>query len=132
MITEVSQQIALFDQEVESWIKNDKLPKLKTLGLQNAMFTDAIVDKIVSAPILAQPEERNLSMGTMSDAGAQKLIDNASKLGHLKVLNVDDNYISDNMITKLQQAFPNSLVNRDQDKTTWGDDPSDYYPSVTE
>lgn len=90
-------------------LEGDNVPKLKELGLQNAEFTDAIMPMLVRANVVKQLETLDLSMGTMSDEGAQVLLNHAADLSHLKTINLDDNFISDSMKTKLQDAFGNRV-----------------------
>ncbi len=91
---------------------------LKRLGLQNAEFTDDVVPMVLNSRLLGQLDSLDLSMGTLSDAGAQALIDNKNKLAHLKTLNVDDNFVSDGMIAKLQGAFGDRVTAKNQ-KEDW-------------
>jgi hypothetical protein len=119
---------------VDDLLASTKLPKLTKLGLQNAMFTDDLPAKLATSALLTQLTELDLSMGTMTDAGAQKLIDNKDKFKHLKKLNVDDNYLSPAMVQQLQTTFGSAIVSSRQDKLDDLDpsDPTWRYPSVTE
>lgn len=89
-------------------------PKLKRLGLKNADFQNDICTEVVKSPLLARLTELDLSMGTMTDVGADVLLAHAGKLEHL-VLNVDDNFISDERCTALRAAFPMITIG-DQDE----------------
>ena len=51
----------------------------------------------------------DLSMGTMSDAGADVLVGHPGRFGHLKI-NVDDNYLSTAACEGLKAAFPTILI----------------------
>jgi uncharacterized protein (TIGR02996 family) len=70
------------------------LPALRHLGLMNADFTDAICKALPKTKVLPQLETLDLSLGTMSDAGAAALVAAKAQLKHLKRLNVDDNFLS--------------------------------------
>ncbi|MEN0066748.1 MAG: WGR domain-containing protein [Myxococcota bacterium] len=85
-------------------------PKLKSLGLMNSEFADAIPAQVVSAAVLPQLQVLNLSMGTMTDAGAQVLLDNADKLVHLTQLNLNENFITDDVAAQLAKALPNATL----------------------
>ena len=63
--------------------------------------------------MLARLEALDLSMGTMTDAGAQTLLTHREQLKHLKTLDVDDNYLSDEAVASLRSAFP-QLVSNEQ------------------
>jgi len=103
-------------------------PNLKRLGLQNAEFTDAIVPALANSALVARLEVLDLSMGTLTDAGAQKLIDDKAKFEHLKSLNLDDNFLSEGMIDQLKATFGDKVTAKDQKE-----DYDDYrYVSVGE
>ncbi|WP_223631836.1 WGR domain-containing protein [Corallococcus sp. EGB] len=70
------------------------VPALRKLGLRNAEFTDALCAALPQSKILAQLEELDLSMGTMSDAGAETLAANAKAFQHLKALDVTQNFLT--------------------------------------
>jgi hypothetical protein len=70
-------------------------------------LADAICTALVSAPVLPQLAELDLSMGTMTDLGAQVLITNAARFAHLGKLSVDDNALSDAAVASLRRALPN-------------------------
>jgi uncharacterized protein (TIGR02996 family) len=82
-------------------------PKLRRLALCNSELADAICTALVSAPVLPQLAELDLSMGTMTDLGAQVLITNAARFAHLGKLSVDDNALSDAAVASLRRALPN-------------------------
>ena len=58
-----------------------------------------------ATPLLAQIERLDLSMGTMNDEDAQRLLDNAKYFKHLEFLSVGDNFISDAMVDRLRAEF---------------------------
>jgi uncharacterized protein (TIGR02996 family) len=70
------------------------LPKLRRLGLRNADFTDRLCKALPEAPVLPQLEVLDLSMGTMTDKGAEVLAAHAKAFGHLRQLDVNKNLLS--------------------------------------
>lgn len=70
-----------------------KLPKLRRLGIMNCDFTDELASLLPRAAILPQLERLDLSMGTLSDSGAQALAAHRDKIAHLE-LAVDENFLS--------------------------------------
>jgi hypothetical protein len=106
-------------------------PELRDLGVRNSEFTDQIVAALVNAPILSQLERLDLSMGTLTDAGAAVLAANVEKLRHLKKIDVDDNYLSEAGIRTLRDAFGRKVNIGVQDKLD-PDNPNDRYVSVGE
>lgn len=119
--------------DVNALLASDGLPDLKSLGLKNSDLSNDIAKAIVDAPMLAQLGELDLGMGTLTDEGAQALLDNKDKLMHLKVIDLDDNFLSPDMRTKLTDAFGAKVNIGDQGK--WDDlqyDPDWLYVSVGE
>lgn len=70
-------------------------PKLKHLGLMNAEFSDDLCAALAQAPIVDQLESLDLSLGTMSDAGARSLLDARERFAHLARFDVSDNFLTD-------------------------------------
>jgi uncharacterized protein (TIGR02996 family) len=71
-----------------------KLPKLRHLGLGNAGFADELIEPLAKSPLLKQVETLDLSLGMMTDAGAQLLARHADAFKHLKSINLAENYLS--------------------------------------
>lgn len=80
-------------------------PKLKYLGLRNCDQADAMAEAVVQAPLLQQLETLDLSLGTLSDEGAQALLKIKAPL---KRLNLHHNYISPEVVRQLKD-LPVSL-----------------------
>lgn len=70
-------------------------PELRELGLMNAEFTDELCGPLLASPLLPRLEQLDLSMGTLTDAGAAVLSAGAAKLRHLRRLDVSDNLLSE-------------------------------------
>jgi hypothetical protein len=93
-----------FDSKIEDFetiINGGKFPKLNYLALKNSIIQDEIAIKIAHSTILDQIEILDLSMGLLSDVGAQALLD-SPKVKNLKFLNVERNYMSDKMAKKIK------------------------------
>lgn len=88
-------------------------PALTSLALANTELTDELCALLSWHPLLARLEALDLSMGTMTDAGAQTLLSQRERFQHLKQLDVDDNYLSDEAVSSLRAAFP-QLVSKEQ------------------
>lgn len=78
----------------------DKFPNLTYLGLRNSQFADEIVNAIVGSPIIDSLSVLDISMGTLSDVGAEQLL-NCSAISNLDILNLSDNFISEEMVKKI-------------------------------
>ena len=108
-------------------------PKVVRLGLRNAEFTDDIAAAVIASPIAKRLVALDLSMGTMTDVGAQTLAARSAGFLALEELNVDDNFLSPDGVRTLRKAFGKRLVSDAQkapDDSIAGE--LHYYVSVGE
>jgi hypothetical protein len=82
-----------------------RLPSLRYLGLRDADNADEVAAAVAHAPIVAQLEVLDLSLGTLGDEGAAALLA-GQPLNHLKKLDLHHHYISEPMQERLRQAWP--------------------------
>ncbi|MEZ0111367.1 hypothetical protein ABH920_005382 [Catenulispora sp. EB89] len=82
-----------------------RFPRLRHLGLRNALIQDDIAAAVARAPVVAQLESLDLSLGTLGDAGAAALLA-GQPLGHLRRLDLSHHYISPGMRTRVGRAWP--------------------------
>lgn len=80
--------------DVEPLLHGARLPKLRHLGITNFGATDELCELLPRCEILPQLAVLDLSMGTLSDAGAATLQRHAPAFAHLERLVVDDNYLT--------------------------------------
>lgn len=107
-------------------IEPGKFPALTYLGLKNSEIQDEIAIALAQDPILDQLHTLDLSMGTLSDKGAEALL-GSERVKKLQFLNLSHHYMSDEMISRLQQSGLHVDVSEQQES----DD--DYrYPALTE
>jgi len=85
-------------------------PKLRRLGLMNAEFMNAMIDPLARSMLLPQLTELDLSMGTMTDMGAARMIANVAAFAHLAKLDVSDNAIGQAGCTGLRTTLPNVVI----------------------
>jgi hypothetical protein len=84
-------------------------PELTHLGLQDSELQDEIAAAVASAPVVAQLGSLDMSMGTLTDAGAEALLA-GQPLTHLRALDLHHHYLSDAMADRLRQALaPNGV-----------------------
>jgi hypothetical protein len=76
-------------------------PGLTYLGLRNSQFTNDLIDRLVRSPLLAGLQVLDLSMGTLTDEGATKLLE-CEAIRDLEILNVSESYLSGAMIDQLR------------------------------
>lgn len=80
-------------------------PKLQRLGLMNTELSDEIAAALPGSEILRRIEVLDLSMGTLLDRGARHILDNADAFRHLHSLDLDQNFLSDEICSELQAAL---------------------------
>jgi uncharacterized protein (TIGR02996 family) len=71
------------------------LPRLRRLGLKNANFTDELIPRLAGSRVLRQLEQLDLSMGTLTDEGAESLDEHRQAFAHLARLDLDDNQLDE-------------------------------------
>lgn len=71
------------------------LPRLTTLGLGNAEFTDDLIPLLAASPLLPRLQHLDLTMGTLSDAGAAALVTHKQAFMHLKQLDLRHNCLGE-------------------------------------
>jgi len=104
------------------------LSRLVSLGIRNTSFTDALCGMLANGKLLAQLTRLDLSMGIMTDAGAQALAVHKDAFQHLAVLDVSDNYLTKAGLAALE-GLATSVVSTRQ---RTDDDPEYRHPSVGE
>lgn len=115
--------------DVKGFLEGKNFPKLKSLGLMNSDISDDIAVALKNAPILGQLEVLDLSMGTLSDRGAQALLEN-SKIKALKTLNLEHHYMSDAVQQRVEALSPVKVI---ADESALDPDyPDDRYTAVGE
>ena len=80
------------------------LPRLTRLGLCNTVLSDEICQELPHSPVASQLTELDLSLGTLSDAGARALAAEAGRLPKLRSLRVDESFLTPDGIGALRQA----------------------------
>ncbi|MEH2097767.1 STM4015 family protein [Nostoc sp.] len=93
----------------------EKFPQLNYLGLRNSQFTDEIVSVIIGSPILDYISVLDLSMGTLTDAGAEELL-NSQAINNLDILNISENFLSQEMIEKFSGLDVRVLANNQKEE----------------
>ena len=95
-----------FDDDLEIFrplFSKDKFPKLKYLGIVDAEGEDQVVDMFLESDILPQLEVMDISQGILTDKGARKLLEQADKLNHLKLIDMHYHFISRELQRQLQE-----------------------------
>ncbi|WP_051759982.1 STM4015 family protein [Herbidospora cretacea] len=85
-------------------LTGDHLPALRHLGLQDSDRQDDVAAAVATAPIVARLDSLALSMGTLTDDGAEALL-SGQPLTHLRRLDLHHHYLSDAMMARLGAAL---------------------------
>ncbi|MGJ6962018.1 STM4015 family protein [Streptosporangium sp. G11] len=96
------------------------LPALRHLGLQDSERQDEVAAAVATAPIVARLESLDLSMGVLSDEGAEALL-SGQPLTHLKRLNLRHHFLSGEMAAKVVAALSGVEVDVSEQQEIDGD-----------
>ena len=113
--------------ELKELAKKDRFPNLTYLGFVDSEQQNKIVEIILESDILPQLKVVDLSFGTLTDEGAQKLLDQQDKIAHLEKIIIEYHFLSKDMVKKLK-ALSVDIVLKD------AQEPDDDYmfPMLTE
>jgi predicted DNA-binding WGR domain protein len=92
-------------KDVKAFLDGVNVPKLKRLGLCNSEFADELPAILLASKLLPKIKHLDLSMGALSDEGAQVLLDEKRAFSHLESINLEKNYLSEIMCEQLRVAF---------------------------
>lgn len=98
----------------------ERFGELRYLGLQNSTQQDEIAELVAGSPVVARLETLDLSMGSLTDKGAEKLLAD-QRLSGLQTLDLHHHYLSEGM----QQQVLSRLAGVQVDLSD-PEEPSDY------
>ncbi|WP_031161260.1 STM4015 family protein [Streptosporangium roseum] len=102
-------------------LSGERLPALRHLGLQDSEIQDEIAAAVASAPVVARLESLALSMGTLTDEGAEALL-SGQPLTHLRRLDLHHHYLTGTMVKHVEAAFAGTGVEVDLSEQEEPDD----------
>ncbi|MFJ2262994.1 STM4015 family protein [Streptomyces sp. NPDC087844] len=85
-------------------LDGDRLPAPRHLGLQNCEMHDEVAAAVAGAPVVARLTSLHLSLGTLSDAGAEALL-GGRPLTRLQELDLYHHFLSDPMMRRMREAL---------------------------
>jgi hypothetical protein len=91
----------------------ERLPALTRLGLMDSEITDELCAAVATAPVVARLGELDLSMGTLTDDGAEALL-SGQPLTHLRELNLEHHFLTGPMVTRLRAALDGAVLRIDE------------------
>ena len=115
-------------EDIKKLLENPYFKNLKYLGLGNSEIQDEIVEVTLNSNIISNLEVLDFSNGTLSNKGAEIIINNIDKLKGLKLLNLSYNFISDEIMEKLKKM----PIEINVDEQMENDDDYGNYPMLTE
>lgn len=89
-----------------------RFPRLRHLGLMDSELQDAIAGAVAHAPVVPMLESLDLSLGVLTDAGAEALL-SGQPLTHLKQLDLHHHFLTEAMEQRLREALEPSGVELD-------------------
>ena len=109
-----------------------EFPRLKFLGLKNYHKQDELAQNLLGAKALKNVESLDLSMGTLTNVGAEALFNN-NELLDLKHINCRWHYISNAWQMKLKEKFAAQNINlQDAEEADDYDGKAYYYVEIGE
>ncbi|MFJ1745906.1 STM4015 family protein [Streptomyces sp. NPDC088116] len=87
-------------EQLAPLLAGERKPALRHLGLQNSPIQDELAAAVASAPVVPRLTSLSLSMGTLSDEGAEALL-NGQPLTHLHELDLSHHFLSHDMMLRI-------------------------------
>jgi hypothetical protein len=115
-------------EDIEKLFENKNFRSLKYLGLGNSEIQDEIVESVLNTNIISSLRVLDFSNGTLSDKGAQLILDHSDKINHLELLDLHHHFISDKFVTKLGKL----PIQINLDEQMENDEKYGNYPMLTE
>ncbi|MFF4772506.1 STM4015 family protein [Microtetraspora fusca] len=91
--------------DLEGILSGAGLPALRRLGLRDSEIQDEVAAAVAAAPVVARLEALSLSMGMLSDTGAEALL-GGQPLTHLRHLDLHHHFLSEGMAARIRRALP--------------------------
>ena len=109
-------------KDIKPLLDRTDLPKFEYLGIKNAEFLDEVAAAIPKAKILKQLKTLDLSLGTMTDAGAEALAAHPDAFKHLDVLDLTRNYLTKKGIAAVKSLAKKVLTGEQEQSDDDGDE----------
>ncbi|GLV74245.1 hypothetical protein Shyhy02_22470 [Streptomyces hygroscopicus subsp. hygroscopicus] len=114
-------------EQLAPLLAGERKPALRHLGLQNSPIQDELAAAVAAAPVVPRLTSLSLSMGTLSDQGAEALL-HGQPLTHLAELDLSHHFLSEEMMLRIWTALEpagvrvNLIGKQERDEEEWEDD----------
>ncbi|MFE3142437.1 STM4015 family protein [Streptomyces scopuliridis] len=114
-------------EQLAPLLAGERKPALRHLGLQNSPIQDELAAAVASAPVVPRLTSLSLSMGALSDEGAEALL-HGQPLTHLKELDLSHHFLSHDMMLRIWTSLEpagvrvNLYGRNEPEDDRWGDD----------
>ncbi|PDP85121.1 hypothetical protein CQJ94_24290 [Glycomyces fuscus] len=110
-------------------LSGEAFPRLRYLGVCNAEKWAEWVPVLAEAPVVKRLDVLDLSLGILTNEGAQELIDRAEAFFGLRKLDLHHHFLSEEMEERVRAAFAGSRVEVDlSDRLEPEQDDDEYEP----
>ena len=86
---------------IEKLLENADFPELEYLGIVDSEIQDELAKVVLESKFMSQIHTLDLSCGTLSDEGAQEILEKLPQYPNVKTLDVHYHFMSQNMVKKL-------------------------------
>ena len=116
---------------IKELLEKSDFPNLTYLGIVDSEIQDEITEIVLNSKYMNQIEVLDLSNGTLTDKGGELLLENLPKYPNVKELDAHYNYLSDEMVEKLNQLSITTDVSENNEVEEY-DGEIYMYPMMTE
>jgi hypothetical protein len=106
--------------DLEPILSGERFPRLRYLGLRDSERADEIAAAVATAPVLQRVRVLDLSLGALTDAGAEALLASPA-VARLERLDLHHHFCSEAMMARLQALGIAVDVSERQDRHEYGD-----------
>ncbi|MGN0483921.1 MAG: STM4015 family protein [Lachnospiraceae bacterium] len=118
-------------QMIQELLEKTDFPKLVSLALMDSEMQDEVTKLVLESKYISQVNALDFSLGTLTDEVGALLLETIPKYPNIEYLNIDENFLSDEMVEKLM-ALPIEVESDSQKEDEEYDGEIWRYASVTE
>lgn len=96
--------------DITALLERSDFPALRHLGIENSEIQDEITQAVFQSKYISQIESLSLANGTLTDKGAQIILDNLKNYPNIKNLDLHYNYLTDSMCSRLEALAEECVV----------------------